>query len=332
MRVVISGATGFIGNALGAAHDLRGDYPTGIATRSGVLGPMQLDGLDIRDSRAVDACIAQASPDIIYHCAALSTLKDPRDLRNIEEMIQTNVIGTLNMLMAARRSGVKAFVFVSSDKQYGTHASLPVQDTADDTFANGGLYEMTKAWGDQLARLLAGVSDDMSIRVARLVNVHGPRDLNFSRIIPGTIKRCIDGTPARITAGPAGAALREYIHISDVTKALLALADDALASSRPTDLEATPSGMLVPVAYNIGSPHRHTAADIVSMVRRAATETLGIETPEPDIAASPAGAFEPRDQTTDTARLRKLLGEWEPLSVTESLPATISWYASALAD
>jgi nucleoside-diphosphate-sugar epimerase len=332
MRVVISGATGFIGNALGAAHDLRGDYPTGIATRSGVLGPMQLDGLDIRDSRAVDACIAQASPDIIYHCAALSTLKDPRDLRNIEEMIQTNVIGTLNMLMAARRSGVKAFVFVSSDKQYGTQASLPVQDTSDDTFANGGLYEMTKAWGDQLARLLAGVSDDMSIRVARLVNVHGPRDLNFSRIIPGTIKRCIDGTPARITAGPAGAALREYIHISDVTKALLALADDALASSRPADLEATPSGMLVPVAYNIGSPHRHTAADIVSMVRHAVTETLGVETPEPDIAASPAGAFEPRDQTTDTARLCKLLGEWEPLSVTESLPATISWYASALAD
>jgi nucleoside-diphosphate-sugar epimerase len=172
----------------------------------------------------------------------------------------------------------------------------------------------------------------MSIRVARLVNVHGPRDLNFSRIIPGTIKRCIDGTPARITAGPAGAALREYIHISDVTKALLALADDALASSRPADLEATPSGMLVPVAYNIGSPHRHTAADIVSMVRQSVTETLGIETPEPDIAASPAGAFEPRDQTTDTARLCKLLGEWEPLSVTESLPATISWYASALAD
>ena len=332
MRVVISGATGFIGNALGAAHDLRGDYPTGIATRSGVLGPMQLDGLDIRDSRAVDACIAQASPDIIYHCAALSTLKDPRDLRNIEEMIQTNVIGTLNMLMAARRSGVKAFVFVSSDKQYGTHASLPVQDISDDTFANGGLYEMTKAWGDQLARLLAGVSDDMSIRVARLVNVHGPRDLNFSRIIPGTIKRCIDGTPARITAGPAGAALREYIHISDVTKALLALADDALASTRPADLEATPSGMLMPVAYNIGSPHRHTAADIVAMVRQVVTETLGIETPEPDIAASPAGAFEPRDQTTDTARLRKLLGNWEPLSVTESLPATISWYASALAD
>lgn len=332
MRVVISGATGFIGNALGAAHDHRGDYPTGIATRSGVLGPMQLDGLDIRDSRAVDACIAQASPDVVYHCAAISTLKDPRDLRNIEEMIQTNVIGTLNMLMAARRSGVKAFVFVSSDKQYGTHASLPVQDAADDTFANGGLYEMTKAWGDQLARLLAGVSDDMSIRVARLVNVHGPRDLNFSRIIPGTIKRCIEGTPARITAGPAGAALREYIHISDVTKALLALADDALVSTRPADLEAAPSGMLMPVAYNIGSPHRHTAADIVSMVRQAVTETLGIETPEPDVAASPAGAFEPRDQTTDTARLRRLLGDWEPLSVTESLPATISWYASALAD
>lgn len=332
MRVVISGATGFIGNALGAAHDLRGDYPTGIATRSGVLGPMQLDGLDIRDSRAVDACIAQARPGIVYHCAALSTLKDPRDLRNIEEMIQTNVIGTLNMLMAARRSGVKAFVFVSSDKQYGSHANLPVCDTSDDTFANGGLYEMTKAWGDQLARLLAGVSDDMSIRVARLVNVHGPRDQNFSRIVPGTIKRCIEGTPARITAGPAGSALREYIHISDVTKALVALADDALASSRPADLEATSSGMLVPVAYNIGSPHRHTAADVVSMVRQAVTETLGIETPDPDIAASPAGAFEPRDQTTDTARLRKLLGGWEPLSVMESLPATISWYASALAD
>ena len=85
-------------------------------------------------------------------------------------------------------------------------------------------------------------------------------------------------------------------------------------------------------AFSRISPHRHTAADIVAMVRQAVTETLGFETPEPDIAASPAGAFEPRDQTTDTARLRKLLGEWEPLSVTESLPATISWYASALSD
>ncbi len=332
MRVVISGATGFIGNALGAAHDLRGDYATGIATRSGVLGSMQLDGLDIRDSRAVDACIAQARPDIIYHCAALSTLKDPRDIRNIEEMVQINVIGTLNMLMAARRSGVRAFVFVSSDKQYGTHASLPVQDTSDDTFSNGGLYEMTKAWGDQLARLLAGVSDDMSIRVARLVNVHGPRDLNFSRIIPGTIKRCLEGTPARVTAGPAGAAVREYIHISDVCRALIALADDAIASTRPSDLEASPSGMLVPVAYNIGSTHRHTASDIVALVRTAVLDTLGIETPEPHIAASPAGAFEPRDQTTETERIRKLLGHWEPVGIAESLPDTVSWYASALAD
>ena len=332
MRVVISGATGFIGNALGAAHDFRGDYPTGIATRSGVLGPMQLDGLDIRDSRAVEACIAQASPDIIYHCAALSTLKDPRDPRNIEDMIQTNVIGTLNILMAARRSGVKAFIFVSSDKQYGSHASLPVDDTTDDTFTNGGLYEMTKAWGDQLARLLAGVSDDMSIRVARLVNVHGPRDLNFSRIIPGTIKRCLEGVPARVTAGPSGAALREYIHISDVTKALLALSDDALAATRPSDVEMASNGMLVPVAYNIGSPYRHTASDVISMVRASVSETLGIDSPEPEIADSPAGAFEPRDQTTNTTRLCKLLGSWEPVSIPETLPETISWYASALAD
>jgi nucleoside-diphosphate-sugar epimerase len=90
--------------------------------------------------------------------------------------------------------------------------------------------------------------------------------------------------------------------------------------------------MLVPVAYNIGSPHRHTASDVVSMVRQSVLETLGIETPEPDVAVSPAGAFEPRDQTTDTSRLRKLLGKWDPLSIAETLPETLSWYASALAD
>jgi nucleoside-diphosphate-sugar epimerase len=88
----------------------------------------------------------------------------------------------------------------------------------------------------------------------------------------------------------------------------------------------------VPVAYNIGSPHRHTAADVVSLVRQAVSETLEIETPEPEVAASPAGAFEPRDQTTDTSRLRTLLGNWEPATIAETLPATVAWYASALAD
>lgn len=332
MRVVISGATGFIGNAIGAAHDRRGDYATGIATRSGVLGPMLLDGLNIRDSRAVDACIGQAKPDLVYHCAAVSTLSKTSDLTAIEDLILTNVVGTLNMLMACRKHGVRAFVFVSSDKQYGSTVCLPASDEAAATFENGGVYELSKAWGDQLSRLFAGISTDMSVRVARLVNVYGPRDLKWSRIVPGTINRCIKGIPAQITAGPAGASVREYIYIDDAVKALLALGDHAIAVGPSAGFTQDPSGLLVPVAYNIGTPHRHSAADLIRLIRDAVTLVLGVETPEPQMVTAPLGSFEPRNQTTSTHRLSEVLGQWEPRTVESGLPETIDWYAAALHD
>ncbi len=98
-------------------------------------------------------------------------------------------------------------VVASSDKQYGALAVPPYDDSDNTAFLNGGVYELSKARQDQMARLYAGLYDTPAVRIARFANVYGPGDIHWSRVISGTIRRTVIGEPPRIVAG-AGAALR----------------------------------------------------------------------------------------------------------------------------
>jgi CDP-glucose 4,6-dehydratase len=324
MDTIITGASGFIASGLAARLLKEGHRVLGVGRQAPKTEATPYAPLDITDFAATRALLERERPRVVYHLAALSVLQAASGVDGPRTMLETNVAGTWNVLEASRQAGVETVVVVSSDKQYGALAPPPYDDNDSTAFANGGVYELSKAQQDQVARLYAGLYESPAVRVARLGNVYGPGDRHESRIIPGTIRRTLEGAPPRITAGRAGEALREYLYLDDALEALCALAQDA--QERGNAVLRRDEGKLARVAFNIGSPHCHTAAEVIQTVQRVLAEDFGIVGPAPELQPSPGGVFEPGSQFSDHSRLKTLLPGYSPRSLREGLLLTIPWY------
>lgn len=330
-KSLITGLSGFLAGNLARALHGDGVETVGVGRRPSPLPEVadicRYEPLDLRDYDATLALIQREQPEAVYHLAANSVLQavvteGPR------AMLETNVAGTWNILEACRQASVPALVVASSDKQYGALASPPYDDNDSTAFQNGGIYELTKAQQDQVARAYAGLYDTPAIRVARLVNIYGPGDLQWTRIVPGNIRRTFVGERPRITAGPAGAALREYLFVDDAIVALRGLAADAL--SRGNEPLRRVDGKLAGVAYNIASEHRHAAGDVIATIQKVMREDFGIEGPEPEVLPGTPGVFEPGSQYADGSKIRSLLPSYASRDLVGGLRATIPWYLDRL--
>lgn len=329
MTAFLTGISGFLAGHLARRLQAQGQTVVGYGRRP----PEGLDGVgfvpgDLRDAEALAEALAATRPEVVYHLAALSTLQSAADPEGVRAMLEVNVAGTLRLLDACRATAVPAVVVASSDKQYGARAAIPYDDADTAGFVNGGVYELSKAQADQGARLYAGLFDTPAVRVARLVNLYGPGDTQWSRIVPGTIRRTIEGIAPRVTAGPAGAATREYLFVEDAVTALSALADDARASGNAPHRQ--PDGRLARVGFNVGSPHRHAAGEAIALIQRVLAQEFGVVGPPPEILPGMPGVFEGGSQSTDTARLQALLPGWAPRSFADGLRATLPWYLDRL--
>lgn len=332
--VLITGVSGFIAGALARALAAAGERVLGVG-RTAPLDPpppnFVFAPLNVRDFEATRDLLATARPRVVYHLAAHAVLQPAAGSEDNGPrlMLETNVAGTWNVLEAARRANVAAVVVASSDKQYGALASPPYLDDDTTAFANGGVYELSKAQQDQAARLYAGLFDTPFVRVARLTNIYGPGDTHWSRLVPGTIRRTIAGEPPRITAGPAGAALREYVFLDDALAALRALAADALA--RGNAPLRVPFGKLANVGVNIGSGQRFAAQAVIELIQRLLADEHGIVGPPPLVAPPPGPTvFEPGSQFVDSAKLSGILPSWAPRDLENGLRATLPWYVAHL--
>ena len=331
-KIIVTGISGFIAQNL--AHTLmrRGDNVLGVSrtapTAGGLADEVASRSVDLRDFDATLALFTDERPETVYHLAATSVLQAGTGDDGARAILETNVTATTNLLEACRRAGVPVVVVASSDKQYGALAAPPYDDDDTTAFANSGLYELSKAQQDQTARLYAGLYETPAVRVARLANIYGPGDTQWTRIVPNAIRRTVGGERPRITAGPAGAALREYVFIDDAVEALVALAGDAArrgnAPLRRVD------GKLARVAWNISSGFRHPATDVIAMVQRVLQDDFGITGREPEVLPGTPGIFEPGHQFAKTEKLRELLPSWNPLSLADGLRKTIPWYLEQL--
>ncbi|WP_395088734.1 NAD-dependent epimerase/dehydratase family protein [Armatimonas sp.] len=328
MKILITGISGFIAGGLARTLITHRHTVLGTGRRESVNATVPFATLDVTDFAATRALLEREKPDMIYHLAALSVLQAASGPDGARVMLETNVAGTWNVLEASRRVGVAAVVVASSDKQYGALAVPPYDDTDATAFLNGGVYELSKAQQDQVARLYAGLYNTPAVRVARLANVYGPGDSHWSRIVPGTIRRTVQGEAPRLTAGRAGEALREYVFLDDALAALIALADDALA--RGNGPLRRDDGKLARVAFNIGSPHRYAAGEVIRTVQAVLASAFGIIGPAPEVLPGPVGVFEPGSQFSDHQRLKDLVPHYAPRALAEGLRLTIPWYLEQL--
>lgn len=331
-NVLITGISGFIAGNLARTLADEGSNVVGVGRRepdpevaqSGVC----FVACDITDAGQVVAVLNATKPHTVYHLAAHSVLTGS----SAAEMLCTNVLGTINVLEACRAADVHECVVASSDKQYGALATPPYADDDSTVFLNGGVYELSKSQGDQTARLFAGLYDTPSVRVARLVNVYGAGDRQWTRIIPGTIRRTIQGEAPRITSGKAGEATREYLHVSDAVVALRLLAANACVTGN--EPLRTPEGKMAHVAFNVAGGTRLAAAGVIDAVRTVLREDFGIVGPKPIVQPGMEGIFEQGSQFNDARKITELFREYRqtyaPRTFADGLRETIPWYLKHL--
>jgi CDP-glucose 4,6-dehydratase len=313
---LVTGATGIVGSWLCEGLIERGARVVALVIDDDPQSRFYSDGIArkctiIRGNLAIFADCMRAinahDVDVVFHLGAQTIVGTA--LRDPLETFETNIRGTYNLLEAARRLAplVRSFVVASSDKAYGDSTVLPYTEAMP---LNGKHpYDVSKSCTDLLAATYAHTYG-LPVTIARCGNIYGGGDLNWSRIVPGTIRSLLAGERPILRSD--GGYIRDYIYVRDAVAAYIALCE---AADR-LDVHGE--------AFNFSPESRHRVLDIVEAIGAA----LRVR-PNPKILGT--ATMEIRDQTLDASKARARLG-WTPAwSLADGLAETVEWYRKHLA-
>ena len=258
--------------------------------------------VDIRDKKALTILFKKYKFDYCYHLAAISQVLTSN--QSPEETYEINVFGTINLLESAKlyRPKIK-FIFSSSDKAYGSSKKLPYKED----FPLNGLnpYDASKACADIISRSYAKAFN-LQVCVTRFVNIYGPGDVNWDRIIPGTIKSLINNKKPILRSN--GRFLRDYLFIDDVVNGYIMLG------------KAMQNKKVKGIAINFGSGKPITVLNLVKKMLKINNNNSKFYIIKNKVKN------EIKDQYSGY-QLAKETMNWKPkISLEEGLIKTFSWY------
>lgn len=316
-RVFVTGATGVVGAWLVKELLARGASvvalvqdadPQSELYRSGDIQRISVVNGALEEFRTLERAINLHEIDTVLHLAAQTIVGVAH--RSPLPTFEANIRGTYHLLEACRvhRDRVKQVVIASSDKAYGEQADLPYREEMP---LNGRYpYEVSKSCADLLAQSYHHTYG-LPVAVARCGNVYGGGDLNWSRIVPGTIRSLQAGERPIIRSD--GRFVRDYIYVKDVARAYMRLA------------ECLEDGTVRGEAFNFSTEQPLTVLDLVRRIRTL----MECEQIEPDIRDRAEGEI--HSQHLSAVKARKILG-WEPeFDLGTALRETITWYRDFLA-
>ncbi len=314
--VLVTGATGLLGTAIvrllleaGAVVValVRDWVPQSELVRSGQLERIRVVRGDICDQTLLERVLGEYEINTVLHLAAQTIVSIAN--RNPVATLEANVAGTWRLLEAARRSPtVKQIVLASSDKAYGAQAQLPYSESTP--LEGRHPYDVSKSCADLIAQMYA-VSFGSPVCVTRCGNFYGPGDLNWNRIVPGTLRSAIRGERPVIRSD--GQFVRDYIYVDDGAAAYLQTAEK-LAADRS----------LAGEAFNFSNESPVTVTALVDQILAAASR-LDLA---PEIRNEASNEI--RDQYLDASKARSRLGWTAKFTLAEGLRRTHEWYAKFL--
>jgi len=311
----VTGATGLLGSwlvrrLLDAGADVvclvRDWVPQSELVSSRLIERAKVIRGDVRDQTLIERVLGEYEIDAILHLAAQTVVTIAN--RNSLSTFETNIGGTWTILEAARRSpAVKRIVVASSDKAYGDHENLPYHE--DTPLQGRHPYDVSKSCADLIAQAYAETFG-LPVTISRCGNFYGGGDLNWNRIVPGTIRAVLQGKRPVIRSD--GNSVRDYIYVEDGVLAYMHLAEQMDNSG------------VVGQAFNFSNEIQVTVLEMVrhilALMKREDLEPLILDQASNEI----------RHQYLSAEKARRILGWCPSFTLLEGLDCTIAWYRKHL--
>lgn len=309
-NVFITGCTGLLGSWLTKAlveQDanvtglIRDWVPKSNLNWSGFNDKINIVRGELEDYFLLERTLNEYEIDTVFNLAAQTIVTIAN--RNPFSTFETNIKGTWNVLEACRRSGlVERVVFASSDKAYGSQDELPYDESTP--LEGRHPYDVSKSCADLLCRSYYETYQ-LPVCVTRCGNFYGGGDLNFSRIVPGTIRSVLHNERPIIRSD--GTMVRDYFYIEDGAEAYMALAEQIKEKK------------LAGEAFNFSNEEPLTVLEIVNKI----IEVMGSDL-EPIILNEASNEIE--KQYLSAQKARAMLS-WTPShNMEEGLKKTVEWY------
>ena len=309
-NVLVTGCTGLLGswltkslcekeaNVIGLIRDL---VPRSNLNWSGFDNKIVSVRGEIEDYFLLERTINEYEIDTVFHLAAQTIVTIAN--RNPISTFRANIEGTWNLLEACRRAPlVKRIIVASSDKAYGDQERLPYDEKTP--LEGRHPYDVSKSCADLICRSYYETYG-LPVCVTRCGNFYGGGDLNFNRIVPGTIRSIIKDERPIIRSD--GTYLRDYFYIRDGAESYMLLAE----KMENKDIHGE--------AFNFSTEHPNSVLEIVNKIIGLMKSNL-----EPEILDSVTNEI--RDQYLSAQKAKDLL-DWHPIySLDAGLKETIEWY------
>ena len=261
---------------------------------------------DVNNQALLEQTLGEYEVDTVIHLAAQTIVGIAN--RNPVSTFETNIAGTWSLLEACRRSpAVKQVVIASSDKAYGEHEQLPYKESAP--LQGRHPYDASKSCADLIAQTY-GATYGLPVAITRCGNFYGGGDLNWNRIVPGTVRSVL--REQRPVIRSDGKFIRDYFYAEDGAAANMILAEKLAANSE-----------LRGEAFNFSNEVQITVVELVETILKLMDSDL-----EPDVLNEARNEI--RHQYLSAEKARQTL-DWKPLfTLEEGLERTIKWYRQFL--
>jgi CDP-glucose 4,6-dehydratase len=260
----------------------------------------------VRDQALLERVLGEYEIDIVLHLAAQSIVGIAN--RNPVSTFETNIAGTWMLLEAARRSPtVKAIVLASSDKAYGSCDVLPYVESTP--LRGEHPYDVSKSCADLIAACYAKTWN-VPVAVTRCGNFFGGGDLNWNRVVPGTIRSILRGERPIVRSD--GKFIRDYIYVEDAVDSYLHLAEALRKDSK-----------FAGEAFNFSTGKPLNVLEMVDAIRAMMQSDL-----EPVVLNEASNEI--RAQHLDSSKAHTELGWQARYGLKEGLARTVAWYRNFL--
>jgi len=317
-KVLITGVGGFVGSNLAKALLSQGakifTYSSRPLPQDSLLVLEGLDNQIVKQERGllveidpIDSVVRDNKIEVIFHLAAqpLVDLGRQTPIKTFE----INVQGTWNILEVARRNKVEKMVIASTAHVYGENPNLPFKEEFYPQPSRP--YETSKACADLIAQCFADTYS-VPIEIPRFVNLFGPGDMNFSRIVPKVIKSVLSGKNPELWDLHA---VRDFLFIDDAIRGYLSLVE----KDRPDEKRVN--------VMNFGSSKLVNIIDLAKTIIRLA----GNQNIEVKLTKVPEDRGQEIAKQYVSIEKAKIELNWEPIySLDKGLEISLEWYKKYL--